>query len=359
MANVNISQLPNLGSLVSTSVLPVDSGATTYHVTASNLAAYVNTNAGNVTPLTDNTYFLGNATHRWANLWLGPGTIYITDSANTANTAQLTVSNGILQINGATGLQANLIAGNTTLTLANDGNINMGVGGVANVLVLSNTGSYFNGNVTIGDGGDFTNQLVVDGNIHAVFDNLYETGGNITADAVVNAGRLVMSNQPGDPNIPGITTSDTTLDFSLGLLNDDGNVILNRRLVRTGGDTIIDIIPGNGQGGINPNDTTSIYYATDGSCIATDVTVVIQYGSVGDTDTEITKLLVTKTGNTSVAPNIAIVGQSITTTAFPPATYTAQIYQGGRIEVQATTDVNSSSGFYTVKAIEFGGYYGA
>ena len=151
MANVNISQLPNLGTLSSTSVLPVDSGATTYHVTASNLAAYVNTNAGNVTPLTDNTYFLGNSTHRWANLWLGPGTIYITDSANTANVAELTVSNGILQINGAAGLQANLVAGNTTLTLATDGNINMGVGGVANILVLSNTGSYFNGNVTTGN----------------------------------------------------------------------------------------------------------------------------------------------------------------------------------------------------------------
>jgi len=99
----------------------------------------------NVIPVADNTYFLGDSTHRWANLWLGPGTIYITDSANTANVAELTVSNGILQVNGATGLQANLIAGNTTLTLTNSGNINLNPGGTANSLVASNVGVTING----------------------------------------------------------------------------------------------------------------------------------------------------------------------------------------------------------------------
>ena len=104
-----------------------------------------NTASGNVIPVADNTYFLGDSTHRWANLWLGPGTIYITDSANTANVAELTVSNGILQVNGATGLQANLIAGNTTLTLTNSGNINLNPGGTANSLVASNVGVTING----------------------------------------------------------------------------------------------------------------------------------------------------------------------------------------------------------------------
>ena len=101
--------------------------------------------AGTIIPVADNTYFLGDSTHRWANLWLGPGTIYITDSANTANVAELAVSNGILQVNGATGLQANLIAGNTTLTLTNSGNINLNPGGTANSLVASNVGVTING----------------------------------------------------------------------------------------------------------------------------------------------------------------------------------------------------------------------
>jgi hypothetical protein len=104
--------------------------------------------AGNLVPSLDNTYFLGNATNRWANLWLGPGTIYITDSANTANTAQLTVSNGILQVNGATGLQANLISGNSTLTLANSGNITLNSGGSVAELIVSPTGTAITGNLS-------------------------------------------------------------------------------------------------------------------------------------------------------------------------------------------------------------------
>lgn len=115
---------------------------------------------GNVIPTTTNTYFLGNSTHRWANLWLGPGTIYITDTANTANTAELTVTNGILQVNGATGLQANLVSGNTSLTLANSGNISMSVGN-SNVAVFTSNSVIVTGNVVAnrfsGDGGYLSN----------------------------------------------------------------------------------------------------------------------------------------------------------------------------------------------------------
>jgi hypothetical protein len=110
---------------------------------------------GNVIPTTTNTYFLGNSTHRWANLWLGPGTIYITDTANTANTAELTVNNGILQVNGTAGLQANLVSGNTTLTLANSGNISMSVGGSNNSAVFTSNGII--SNTFTGDGGRLSN----------------------------------------------------------------------------------------------------------------------------------------------------------------------------------------------------------
>jgi hypothetical protein len=99
----------------------------------------------NVIPAADNTYFLGNSTNRWANIWLGPGTIFITDTSNVANVAELTVSNGVLQVNGAAGLQANLINGNTTLTLTNSGNITMNPIGTANVVQVSNVGITLNG----------------------------------------------------------------------------------------------------------------------------------------------------------------------------------------------------------------------
>ena len=104
---------------------------------------------GNVIPAEDNVYFLGNSTNRWANIWLGPGTIYITDTGNVANVAELTVSNGVLQVNGAAGLQANLIAGNTSLTMNTNGNIVMGVGGTANSMVVSSTSATINGNTVV------------------------------------------------------------------------------------------------------------------------------------------------------------------------------------------------------------------
>ena len=103
----------------------------------------------NVIPALDNTYFLGNSTNRWANIWLGPGTIYITDTGNVANVAELTVNNGVLFVNGAAGIQANLIAGTTSLTMNTNANIVMSVGGTANSLVVSSTSATINGNTVV------------------------------------------------------------------------------------------------------------------------------------------------------------------------------------------------------------------
>ena len=61
MANINISQLPNLSPLTANSVLPVDSGGSTYHVTAANLATYVNSNASAIS-VTGNIDAGGNIT---------------------------------------------------------------------------------------------------------------------------------------------------------------------------------------------------------------------------------------------------------------------------------------------------------
>ena len=55
-------------------------------------------------PLTDNVYTLGTTSSRWKSINVGPGTITITDQ--TLNTpADISVDNGVLQINGANQLQ--------------------------------------------------------------------------------------------------------------------------------------------------------------------------------------------------------------------------------------------------------------
>jgi hypothetical protein len=59
---------------------------------------------GNLVPSAHNTYTLGTSTTRWADIYLGPGTLNITDNVLGTN-AGVTVSNGVLQINGANQLQ--------------------------------------------------------------------------------------------------------------------------------------------------------------------------------------------------------------------------------------------------------------
>jgi hypothetical protein len=61
--------------------------------------------ASNLLPATDDVYTLGNIDQRWESLYLGPGTIFIQDTANAEVTAELRVTDGVLQINGADQLQ--------------------------------------------------------------------------------------------------------------------------------------------------------------------------------------------------------------------------------------------------------------
>ena len=164
--------------------------------------------AGNLVPSLDNTYFLGNATNRWANLWLGPGTIYITDSANTANTAQLTVFNGILQVNGATGLQANLISGNSTLTLANSGNITLNAGGSVPELIVSPTGTTITGNLEVS--GNIVGNIVT-ANISG---NAY-VGNLISAANISAAGNVTATYFKGDGSLlTGIAPTVQVYEFA-------------------------------------------------------------------------------------------------------------------------------------------------
>jgi hypothetical protein len=84
-----------------------------------------NISVANILPLSDNLYTLGTNDLRWANVHIGPGSLYITDSnLATHNTAALTVTDGVLFINGIAQIQApGITNGNTTISLAPSGNI--------------------------------------------------------------------------------------------------------------------------------------------------------------------------------------------------------------------------------------------
>jgi hypothetical protein len=59
---------------------------------------------GNLLPSEDNVFTLGNESFRWKSVSIGPGTLYMTDTVTLAQ-AGLTVTNGVLLIDGANQLQ--------------------------------------------------------------------------------------------------------------------------------------------------------------------------------------------------------------------------------------------------------------
>ena len=223
---------------------------------------------------------------------------------------------------------------------------------ISNVSTLSTTS-----NVTVGVGGDFTQSLTVDGTIHAVFDNLYETGGEITADKNVYVGRLQISDQPNDLPIPGITTANTAVDFSLGSPGDTGNIYISRTIIRNGNTGVADIIPGKSvDPTIGVNTPTLVYTVSDSSIIALELRVKFQYGSNSDSDTELAAIYVTK--NQAGTANVAVGTVSSTSGDIPHATYTANVNGSGLLQVYATTDATASSAYYRYRAVEFGGFFG-
>ena len=80
---------------------------TTYKVSRENLLGY-----GDILPKTDNIYSLGNNTFRWKDLRLGQGSLYITDTV-TGIEAAITVTDGVLFIDGAAQLQVQEIVAQT------------------------------------------------------------------------------------------------------------------------------------------------------------------------------------------------------------------------------------------------------
>jgi len=177
MANKKLTDISALSPMTSGTVFLVDDSGTTQTVTGSVIKSYITssdmvvsgniTSAGSLIPATSNTYTLGTPTFKWADMYIGPNSIHIQDTANSANTGILTVTNGILQINGVAGLQANLISGNTSLTLDSNANVTITVAGSDNSWTFDDTNKLTTpGNVLVQDSNqNDIIELRTDGNI--------------------------------------------------------------------------------------------------------------------------------------------------------------------------------------------------
>ena len=166
-----------------------------YIFTKGNTASYTGLVAtGNIVPSVDNTYFLGNSTNRWANIFLGPGTLYITDSNIASNaTAELTVLNGVLQIGGVNQIQApGIINGTSNIAILANSSIQMGIPSFnANIGAVSIVGSPDGNSVSPQNPGVMLHLTGATGNV-----------GRIYNDAVGNYAALVGRRYNGTADSP-------------------------------------------------------------------------------------------------------------------------------------------------------------
>jgi hypothetical protein len=89
----------------------------------------------NIIPATGNTYSLGSPTVKWQALYIGPGSVYITDKTLGTN-AELTVDTGVLQINGANQLQVGELKFVDNTIESTAGNVDIQIGQTADTANL-------------------------------------------------------------------------------------------------------------------------------------------------------------------------------------------------------------------------------
>ena len=159
-------------------------------------------------PAIDNFYNIGSTAYRWKSLQLGPGTLFITDTA-TGDQAGITVTNGQLLTNNIAALvTGNLVLIDTATLVPTTITVNNGT------LLLNNVQSIRTGNVNFIDAiTGYVATMNVQNKV-LTFSNV----SSVKANAVVYSDGLTQSNAYIVPTAnvpaqsPGFTS--TTVDFA-------------------------------------------------------------------------------------------------------------------------------------------------
>jgi hypothetical protein len=194
----------SIGQDISTSATPSFAGVT---LTASSTTA-------NIIPATGNTYSLGSPTVKWQSLYIGPGSVYITDKTLGTN-SELTVNNGVLQINGANQLQVGELKFVDNTIESTAGNVDIQLG-----LTSSSANLLLNRNVVLATGKTLG---LVDQLSPYSISTLAVIGGVLTVEGAngLQAGNIQIYNNT-------IETTAGNTQLVLGNVTATSNMLVNR-----------------------------------------------------------------------------------------------------------------------------------
>ena len=264
---------------------------------------------GNLVPIANVTYSLGNSTNYWNNLYLSGNTIYLGPlqlKAINSTTFAVYQSDGSTQANIDVGSidVTGITNGTTNISIpTTNGNANISVGGTSNVLVITSTGANVTGYLTATGnitGGNLTTagQVVATGNV---------TGGNIkTSSVTIDGTSLSGATTVSATNLTGtLTTAAQPNITSVGTLSS-----LTVTANITGGNLItggLASITGNVTGGnlVTAGQVIATGNVTGGN-IKTSSIVISGTTLTGATTVSATNL--TGTLTTAAQPNVTSVG---------------------------------------------------
>ena len=200
---------------------------------------------GDILPTTDNTQSLGSSLLRWNSVHVGPGSLFLQDTNNAGLNAELTVTDGVLLINGANQLEAPTVRLTTLTGTSTSTAFSLGVSGDTGAINVYRDINVPTKNISVGD--------------------LYLAGGSLPFISTNN-------DQPLNIQANSVTINDST---SVGAVTvDDGGVAISAS-VNTGvtvSDTKIRLfgaaVPAHSYGSLGDTeglvafDGTYMYYCT-------------------------------------------------------------------------------------------------
>lgn len=165
-----------------------------------------------IIPITNNTYSLGSPTHRWQEVYVGPGSLYIED-AETGENVEVTISDGVINLDGTPiSSAASITADSVTLGTHTTGSYVQSLIAGTGITLSNNSGEGATPTIAVGQD--------------------VGTTSNVTFNNVTVSGSLLVSGTTTTINTETLSVADNTItlnsDVTSGLPSQNAGIEVSR-----------------------------------------------------------------------------------------------------------------------------------